>query len=519
MILRRPHRPIRLSSAIVAICAAICGSACARPERTPDDTVVLAVSSNPRSLDPRFATDSLASKIVELTCPGLLGRDSRGELRAELASAWKWESPVRLAFTIRDEAVFSDGSPVEAEDVAATYRSIADPKTASVFAAPFAEIERIEARSPKEVVFHLREPSAPFVQDLVNPGVMKRTSAATSSGEELPVCAGAFVPVRFRRDESVELAANPRYWRGAPKVPKLSIRIVPDATIRVLEAAHGSVDLVQNDFPPHFLRVLEKEKDLAVERQPGRNIKYLVFNLSKSGLGDARVRRAMAMAIDRDAILTHKLAGLGRPATGILAPEDPFYSADVERVTFDRAGAEALLDAAGFPRGPDGVRLRFEYKTSTDETALGVAKVLKSQWSAIGVEVTIRSAEWGIFFHDVQNGNFELYTLTMTAVVDPDLQRWLLHSGNIPPNGSLSNRGGYRSAELDALLEEGGVEIDLEKRKAIYADVQRHIARELPVFPLWYESVVAARSTRLEGFVLSPYASYVGLADVEKRPR
>ena len=515
MILRRSRRRIRLSSAFVAICAAICG--CARPERTPDDTVVLAVSSNPRSLDPRFATDSLASKIVELTCPGLLGRDERGDLRAELASAWTWESPVRLAFTIREDAMFSDGSPVEAEDVAATYRSILDPKTASVFAAPFAEIERIEARSPKQVVFHLREPSAPFVQDLVNPGVMKRTSTAGGS-EAFPVCAGAFVPVRFRRDESVELVANARYWRGAPKVAKLSIRIVPDATIRVLEAAHGSVDLIQNDFPPHFLRVLEKEKDLAVERQHGRNIKYLVFNLAKPGLGDARVRRALAMAIDRETILTHKLAGLGRPATGVLAPEDPFYSGDVERVTFDPAAAEALLDAAGFRRGADGVRLRFEYKTSTDETALGVAKVLKSQWAAIGVDVTIRSAEWGIFFHDVQTGNFELYTLTMTAVVDPDLQRWLLHSGNIPPGGSLSNRGGYRSAELDALLEKGGVEIDLEKRKAIYADVQKHIARELPVFPLWYESVVAARSTRLDGYVLSPYASFVGLANVEKRP-
>jgi len=507
MILRRA----RVLAAILWICAG-----CARPDRTPPDTVVIAVGSNPRSLDPRFATDALASKIVEITCPGLIGRDEKGDLRPELAESWTWESPLRLAFTLRPGVRFSDGAALEAADVVATYDSIRDPKTASVFAAAYAEIERIEARDAATVVFHLKEPSAPLLQDVVNPGIVRRTSLGKN--EPFPVCAGAFVPVSFRRDDAIELVANPRYWRGAPKFAAISIRIVPDATIRVLEAAHGSVDLIQNDFPPHFLRVLKKQKNLVIETTPGRNLKYLVFNLSKPALADVRVRRALAMAIDRDAILEYKLAGLGRPATGVLSPEDPFYEPDVERYAFDTMGAERLLDEAGFPRGADGVRVRFEYKTSTDETAVGVAKVLKSQWAAIGVDVTIRPAEWGIFFHDVQTGNFELYSLTMTAVVDPDLHRWLLHSANVPPGGSLSNRGGYRNAELDRLLDRGSAEIDFAKRKAIYAEVQRIVARELPVVPLWYESVVAARSTRLAGYELSPYAAFVGLADAEKEP-
>ena len=512
MIPRRPPPASRVLAAILCICAG-----CARPERTPPDTVVIVVNSNPRSLDPRFATDSLASKLVELTCPGLLSRDASGDLRPELAESWTWESPLRLVFTLRPGLLFSDGVAVDAADVVATYDSIRNPATASVFAAAYAEIDRVEARSATAVVFHLKEPSGPLLQDLVNPGVVRRTSLSAQP-DAFPVCAGAFVPVSFRRDDAVELIANPRYWRGTPKIAAVSIRIVPDATIRVLEAAHGSVDLLQNDFPPHFLRVLKKQKHLVIETKAGRNLKYLVFNLAKPALADVRVRRALAMAIDRDAILEYKLAGLGRPATGVLSPEDPFYEPDVETYTFDPSSAEKLLDEAGFPLGPDGVRMRFEYKTSTDETAIGVAKVLKANWAAIGVEVTIRPAEWGIFFHDVQTGNFELYSLTITAVVDPDLQRWLLHSANIPPGGSLSNRGGYRNDALDALLLQGSAEIDPVKRKAIYAEVQRIIARELPIVPLWYESVVAARSQRLEGYELSPYAAFVGLAAAEKTP-
>lgn len=507
--IRRSSAGLRVFVAAIALSCA----GCARAERTPADAVVIAVHSNPRSLDPRFATDALASKLAELVCPGLTARDVSGVLVPELAESWQWESPTRLVFRLRDGLVFSDGSPLGPREVVAAYVSILDPSTASVFASALSEIDRVEPRGERDVVFHLKHSSAPLLQDLVNPGVSK----VLPGRADLPVCAGPFIATSFRRDESVELVANPRYWRGAPAVPRLSFRIVPDATIRVLEAAHGSVDLIQNDFPPHFLRVLRKEPDLVVETRPGRNIKYLVFNLAHPALADVRVRRAIAHAIDRDAILRFKLAGLGRPAAGILSPEDPFHEA-LSPIAFDRAEAERLLDEAGLRRGAGGVRLRLEYKTSTNETAIAVAKVIASDLLAVGIDVTIRPAEWGIFFHDVQTGNFELYTLTQTAVVDPDLHRWFFHSTNIPPGGSSSNRGGYRNAALDALLDRAAAETDPAARRPLYAEAQRVVARDLPIVPLWYESIVAARSTRLEGYELCPYASFVGLASARKLP-
>ncbi len=489
---------------------------CASRDRTPPDTIVVAVDSNPRALDPRFATDSLASKIGELVCPGLTGRDPSGRLVAELGDRWDWETPTRLHFHLRAGVVFHDGSPLESQDVAETYRSILDPATGSVYAGAFDEVASIETPSREDVVFVLRSPSAPLLQDLVQPGVMKR--GLTKEAQRLPICAGPYRATAFRRDDAVELEAFPRYWGGAPPTAKLVFRIVPDATIRVLEVAHGSVDLVQNDFPPYFLPVLKSEPHVRVETHTGRNVKYLVFNLKHPALKDLRVRRAIGAAIDRDALIHYKLSGLGRPATGVLAPEDPFYSGDVARVTHDVALAEKLLDEAGFPRGANGTRLSLEYKTSTNETAIAVAKLIKHDLGEAGIAVSIRPSEWGTFFGDILNGDFQIYTLTSPAIADPDFHRWLLSSGNIPPAGSTSNRGGYRNEELDALLEAGGAETREVERRAIYAKVQRIVARDLPVFPLWYETIVAAESDRLEGYELSPFASYRGLSSARKRP-
>lgn len=475
----------------------------------------MAVGSNPDSLDPRFANDSLGSKIAELTCPGLTGRDVDGNLIPELAERWRWESPTLLVFTLRPGLFFHDGSPVESEDVAETYRSILDPATGSLYAAPHAQIDSIEARSPLEVAFHLKTPWAPTLQNLVNPGVMKR--GLPHEPVALPVCAGPYRPAGFERDAEVRLEAFDRYWRGPPKTAKLVFRIVPDATIRTLELSHGSVDLLQNAFPPYLEPVLARQPHVRLSQRDGRNLKYLVYNLSVPALADVRVRRAIAKAIDRDSLIHYKLQGTARPASGIIAPDDPFSTAVDADIGYDPAAAARLLDEAGLAPGPDGVRLKLQYKTSLDEGAIAAAKLIKLDLAQVGVKVTIATEEWGTFFQDVQRGNFEIYTLTSSPIFDPDFYRWMLASSNIPPAGSASNRGGYRNDELDRLVTEGGATIDPEARKKIYDRIAAIVARDLPVVPLWHEAVVVGASDRVEGYRASPFASFVGLAQARKR--
>ena len=491
----------------------LCGG-CARVDRTPGDTIVVVTGANPGSLDPRFAADSLGSKIGELVCPGLTARAAAdGALVPELAASWRWESPTRLAFHLRDGVLFSDGSPVTSHDVASTYSSIRDPAVASVYAEAFSEVASIETPTDRDVVFVLRRPSAPLLQNLVSPGVLKEGTPSAPGG--FPVCAGPYVVTSFVRDEEVRLTASAHAWRGAPATPNVVFRIVPDVTIRVLELMHGSADLLQNDVAPHFLPVLRKQPHLRIESRPGRILRYLVFNLRAKPLGDVRVRRAIAMAIDRDALIAWKAGGMARPADTILPPEDPSFS-PVAAIPHDPAAARALRDAAGLSPDANGVRLALEYKTSEDETGIAIAKVIKSELAQVGIALTIRPAEFGIFFHDVQTGNFSLYSLTSAAIVDGDFDRWMLASDNVPPRGQSSNRAGFVDAEVDALLEQGAAETDAGARRATYAKIAAIAARDLPVVPLWDEDVVAVESDRLQGYAISPFASYVGLAAARK---
>ncbi len=207
------------------------------------------------------------------------------------------------------------------------------------------------------------------------------------------------------------------------------------------------------------------------------------------------MRRAIAAAIDREALVRHKLEGQGIVAAVPFAADDPFAVAGpaadgVRPPPYDPAEAARLLDEAGLVPGPDGVRLALEYKTSTGDLAIAVAKVIREDLRRVGIRLTIRPAEWGVFFHDVQTGNFEIYTLTSAAIADPDFLRWLLGSENVPPDGSSSNRGGYRNPELDRWLANGAAELDPAARVAIYAEAQRIVARDLPVVPLWHVSFV-----------------------------
>ena len=118
----------------------------------------------------------------------------------------------------------------------------------------------------------------------------------------------------------------------------------------------------------------------------------------------------------------------------------------------------------------------------------------------------------------MNNGDFDIYTLTSPAVADPDFHRWLLSSENIPPLGSTSNRGGYRDAEMDRVVKAGAEETKDDARRALYAKAQSILARDLPVIPLWYETIVAAESDRLYDYELSPFASYRGLATARRKP-
>lgn len=500
-------------------------AACARDGRGGDsNTLTILIEAAPKNLDPRFALDTQGVKVWRLVFAGLTRVDRDMSMRPDVAERWEMRDGGRTwIFHLRRDVVFHDGRPLTSADVVYTYRSILDPQVRSPFAGVFADrIADVRADGPYRVLFRLRKPVGTFLADMSLGIVPAHLGADLDRFVRHPVGAGPFALVEWREGERVTLRAHERHHGGRPRMNRLVIRTVRNEVTRYLELVGGKADLVQNGLSPLYLHVVEKDERLQVISTPSILTTYMAFNLRDPLLADVRVRRAIAHAIDRDAIVRHKFLGHARPATGLLAPIHWAYHGDVPRYPFDPVRARRLLDEAGLvdPDG-DGPRPRFRltYKTSTDKFRLSIARVIASQLGAVGIAVDLRPYEWGTFFEDLKRGNFQICTLQWAELEDPDILHWIFHSKRIPGEGrSGANRGAYRNAEIDRLLDLGQTTVEPSARRTIYARVQRILARDLPYVFLWHEDNIAVARREVKGLEMMPNAKFDLLPLVYKEP-
>ena len=484
-----------------------CGHGDARP-----GVLIVALESMPTNLDPRFATDAASARIDELVFRSLTQLDARQRHVPDLASEWQYEGPRQIRFRLEDHATFSDGTPLSAVDVRATYESILDPATRSPKREALRSLESVEAPDDRTVVFHLREPFAPFLE-ATTIGILPR--AELQRGEGAAIGAGPFRIVSVEPGQEVRLVAR----AGRDGIHEIRFRVIPDDTVRTLELARGSVDFVENAIEPEGVRWLARRPGLCVERSAGSTFQYLGINFRDPRLRNGRVRQAIAQAIDRRALSTYLLDDAARLATGLLPPEHWAYEAGVEPYAYDPASARRLLDEAGYPDPDDqGPRMRFRlsYKTTTLDSRRRIGEALQAMLAAVGIGLDVRSYEWGTFYDDIRRGNFELYSLAWVGISDPDFFFALLHSSMAPPRGS--NRGGFADAEIDRLTVLGRHTFDLAERSRVYAEIERRVARELPFIPLWWTDNVVVHSRRLCGFVPYPDGSLTSLRSARIEP-
>jgi len=484
----------------------------------PSNTLVVAIESSPMTLDPRFATDAYSERITQLLFSSLVRVDAAFQIVPGLAVSWSQPDPLTYRFVLRRGVRFHDGRELTADDVRYTFASILDPATASPYRSVYGMIDRITVLGPYEIEFHLSAPHAPFLVNLVRGIVPARLAAQRDEFARQPVGSGAFRLIRWAPDDRVELAAFSGYYAGAPSIAGITVKIIPDETIRLLELQKGTIDIVQNAITPEVLPLLKASGRFHVVTSPSTTYTYLGMNLLDPHLADVRVRRAIALAIDRSAIIRTLLGGQAEEATGLLPPAHWAYEPDVTRYGYDPARARRLLDEAGVA-DPDGAgprpRLHLTFDTSQNEQARRIAEVIQQQLAQIGIDLTIRSHEWGAFYADIRAGRFQLYTLSWVGVVDPDLYYEVFHSSSRPPNGS--NRDGYVNPAVDRLLERGRRSTDPAERRTVYQEVQRIVADDLPYVSLWYPKNVVVLSERVEGFVPSPSGDWLGFSRVTLR--
>ncbi len=505
--MRRPLRKTLAAGGLVGILVflPLFYASCSKAPRKA--RLIVGIEEEPASVDPRAGSDQASDRLFKLLYRGLFKPGPNLAPEPDLASSWEQVSPLVYRVRIASGIRFSNGQPLTARDAAFTIESIRTGQVASYRRGDMEKIASARAVSDGLLEIRLKEPFAPLLQAL-DAGIVPCGTPASPT-EPPPGC-GPYVLKRRVPGQWLVFEANP-FAEHPPKCRTLAFKVIPDPVIRTLELRRGSVDLVVNDLPPDSVASLA-EKGFRLVRSNGTNYAYIGFNCAKPPLDSPSVRMALQMSIDRKSLLKWLYHDLGRPATGLLAPENWAFNPSVALTPYDPLGAEKILDSRGVKRDADGVRLRLSYKTSQNKVSRLLAVAIQDQLSAIGVRIEIQSLEWGTFYGDVLQGRFGLYGLTWVGINDPDAFRLRFASNAFPPYGL--NRGRYANGLVDRLVAMGAMEPAIEKRKAIYAEVQSVIARDAPYASLWWPDNVAVARPGLAPFTIPPDGSFSFLASV-----
>jgi peptide/nickel transport system substrate-binding protein len=478
------------------------------------------LAGEPDTLNPMLSNEADELNFSHLYMSYLVENDARGDAVGEIAE----RVPTRanggisrdertVTYRLRPNLRWQDGTPLTARDVVFSYRAVANPRNNVATRVGYAEVDAIKATDARTVVVRLRRPFAPFVQYFFGPqGVgailpehlLKNVPDLNrASYNQRPVGSGPFKVVRWLRGDSIVLAANPYYWRGKPRIGELVYRIIPDPNTRLEQLRTGEVDAVF-DVDPQLLPVLRAIGGVRIALTPVNDMHVVRFNLRDPLLRDATLRRAIAMGIDRKTLIAAATHGSG----AIVEADQPYngwaYDPAVAAIAYDPNAARRLL--AG--RTPE-VTLAIAPEI-INGSAL-VAAILQENLRRIGVRAIVKRYPAAVFYGAsaknglLAGGHFQLaYDAWWVLGSDPD-DSWNFACDQVPPAGL--NYSLWCDAKADAAMSDALATVDRSHRKGDYAIVQRAIAHDLPVFPLWQVRVPDAYRTYVHGIAPSPSGS------------
>jgi len=459
------------------------------------NTLVIALMTSPTNLDVRVGNDNASGRVYDLVYSGLIKVTPNMDYAPDVAEKWETPDDKTIIFHLNPKAKFQNGQALKASDVKWTYDSLMAPNFVTSKKSGYAVVDHIEAPDDHTVIFKLKEPNAGIFDNLTL-GILP-TGADTNVYKTKPIGAGPYKVVDFRPDDRVELEAFDQWHGGAPKIKHVTLRIIPDATTRVLELRRGTVNFEVNSIPFENVSEFAGKPDFNIVKTPGSVYQYIAINLRDPILGKKEVRHALAYAIDREKIVKDIQRGYANVTDTMLAEGHWARADNLPTYPYDPAKAKQLLAQAGYPNG-----FSFTFRTSTDAEANSRAQVVQAMLKQVGVNMSIQSNEMATFFADIGKGNFQMYSLTRNGIQDPDFYYVLFYSKNLPPEGQ--NRGFYQNPRIDQLLLQGRSTFDRTKRKPLYDEVQKIVADDLPYISLYLQTNVAVMRSNVDGYVQYP---------------
>jgi peptide/nickel transport system substrate-binding protein len=499
----------------------------AQEEPKKGGTFIVAIPQNP----PHFLAASTSNTFASLAgCPlypALLAYDSDANMKpltTELAESYTFDGK-NLQFNLRKNVKWSDGTPLTSADVKFTLENITSklhPHGNKFLSA----LDRVDTPDNYTAIVRLKNPYAPLpsffhwhyctiVPKHIWEPYLGRLQDCPEYKQPKTV-AGAWKLKEYISGDHITYEANPDYWKpNKPYLDRLIFKIIPDAVTEVAALEAGEVDmLIPVMFPATEAERLKKNSQISVTRL-GFEIRgvffYLFFNVRQTPLGDKKVRKALAYAIDRRTIIDNVASGYGfYPDSPI--PEGPMWNAIRKTPTvtypYDVTKARQLLDEAGYPKRQDGMRnISITFASVNIQDMLKIAEMVKAYWKDVGVDTTILAMDEGAFEDRIfKKQDFGVTISDFGVAGDFSVEGRVYQSKGI---GKLwNNPMGYSNNRIDWLFDNVAAETDANKQKAYYAELQDILADELPVLWLYQSTPPHAFSNKFGGLPVRPHAQF-----------
>jgi peptide/nickel transport system substrate-binding protein len=543
---------IRITSFLAALLAAVALAGCTKTSGSDSSSAVhpwtqpgvfrWSEGSDPKGLNPVLDSGSPTLDLSMFIFSWAIRYDAKGRpvpdaLREipTIANGDVSKDGLRLTYKLRPTIKWQDGVPLTCNDLKFTWQVVVNPHNNVVTTDGYKSIGSIDCSNPLVAVIHMKKLYAPYLQQLwgVNGNAPilpahilakyndDKGSFNTAPYNSLPIGSGPFKVVAWNRSQDVRMAANPDFYRGKPKLDEVIYKILPDENTEETQLRTHEIDMLAvgtgMKWPEYASLAADPANGLVAIRVDSFLFSHVDFNLRHPIVNDRNVRIALAYATNRGDIISKLLHGSARAAETDQSPVLSWaFTNDVTHYPYDPRKAGAILDAAGWKVGPDGVRvkngqrLEFTFSTQTESTyGKALQTYLQREWRDVGVQVDIKNYPTSQFFDNssngiLQGGHYDVAGFSWYAAADPD-DSPIYSSENMAPHGQ--NAMFWDNPVATAAMNDALSTIDQARRKRDYIVVQQQLTKDVPTIIVSFSRVPFVYNSDLKGFDPSPVIS------------
>jgi len=502
-----------------------------KPPARPTGHVIIGFSQEPTVFNPLMPHIEVDQGVYWNLFSPLWMADQTGEIVAQLAAEIPTVANGGLSsdglswrVKLRPGVTWHDGKPFTAEDVKFSFDLLNNPKFRAWSRTGYELMQDIKVESPTEISWKLSKPFAPFMSILcwtfmVPAHILgKAADPNTAPFNNAPVGTGAFMWKERVPGDHITLAANPHFFGTGPYLEQIIFKYIPDLTVMFTQFQTGAIDYIglQGITADHYGQA-KKLADRNVVVGPAPFIESITLNLSKPQFREREVREALYYVMDNKSIIEQIYYGLPKPTSTYLPTQSWAFNPHVAPHEYDPAKAKAMLDAAGWKPGANGIRekngVRLSFQNSTtagNHVREQAQQLLQQNWSDIGVEMKIKNMPpaviWGDYFNKSQYDSVMIGEDFMTGP-DPDVSPYFLSTAIPAKGGSGQNTMEYVNPEVDKLLQAGATTFDRAARQKDYWQAAELIRHDLPQLPIFQYATVEGTRKGLIGYAPSVYVS------------